>query len=407
MKKNSKYIVLLGDGMSDFPIAELGNKTPLEYAKTPNMDYLAQNGIMGLAKTVPDGMPPGSDTANLSIFGYNPEKYYSGRAPLEAINMGINLNKDDVAFRCNIVNIENSIMKDFSGNHVETELSKIIIEELNKNISIENIEFFPGVSYRNIIVWRNYPYFNITETVPPHDIQDKKTSDYNPIGDGSDILNSLIKKSTEIITSSRKIQEAKLKFKGLPSSIWIWGGGKKPEIDTLNKRFGLNGYTISAVDLIHGIGRAAGLSPLHVNGATGYIDTNYHGKADALLKEIKNVNYIYLHVESPDESGHEGNLEHKLKSIEDFDKHIVGRVIEGMKKYSDYTLLLMPDHPTPISLKTHTDDPVPFCLFKSTGIPEKYKDKHTDTYNENSASSTGLYIDKGYKLIEFMINGKI
>ncbi|MCP4136071.1 MAG: cofactor-independent phosphoglycerate mutase [bacterium] len=406
MNKDRKFIILVGDGMADFPIESLGNITPLEAAKTPNMDYLAQNGVVGLARTVPAGMPPGSDTANLSIFGYNPKECYTGRAPLEALNIGIELGPKDVAFRCNLVNLAESTMEDFSGGHIENEYAALIIEEIANNISIPGIEFYPGVSYRNIVVWRDYPYKNIPGTIPPHDITGKETGPYVPQGEGAGRLNELMNMAREIITKSERIQKAAARYKGTATAIWLWGGGTKPSVETLNSRFGLEGYTISAVDLIHGIGKAAGLSSLHVDGATGYIDTNYEGKTRALLDNINTVNYTLLHVEAPDESGHQGNLEHKLKAIEDFDQKIVGPVLEGMNDFDDYTILFLPDHPTPISLKTHTPDPIPFCIYNKNGRAVKNLEaKQVSGYSEKEAESSGLVLEDGYRLIELMING--
>jgi 2,3-bisphosphoglycerate-independent phosphoglycerate mutase len=404
---DKKILILIGDGMADYPIDELGGKTPLEYADIPNMDKLAKDGIFGLTKTVPDGMSPGSDTANLSIFGYDPKNYYTGRAPLEALNMNIELGPSDVAFRCNLVNIENNIMKDYSAEQIDSEFTKIVISELSKNNKMRDIELHPGVSYRNILVWRNYPFDNIAATIPPHDISGKEISEYLPKGSGSEELRSMIEASQGVIRKSEKIMKGSSNYRGNPSSIWLWGGGRKPAIDTLQQRFGLHGYTISAVDLIHGIGKADGLKELPVKGATGYIDTNYTGKAEALLKAIKDSNFIFLHVEAPDESGHEGNYKHKLKAIEDFDSKVVGRVVDGMKEYDDYVILVMPDHPTPVRLKTHTAEPVPFCIYSSKGLYGFKKSPGNISYTEKMAQSTGNFVEKAHTLLEIMIKGGI
>lgn len=403
-----KYIVLLGDGMADIPIPELGNKTILEYAHIPNMNYLASKGITGLTKTVPQGMAPGSDTANLSIFGYNPVESYTGRAPLEAISMGIDLGPDDAAFRCNIINATDNKMQDFTASHIDSSLSEIVIDQISQSISYKDIEFYSGVSYRNLMVWRNYPYKSISETVPPHDIQGKATKGYLPSGEGSDKLKDLMNRAREIIASSSEITKAMSNLQGTPESIWLWGGGKKPAIKTLRERFGLHGYTISAVDLIHGIGKAAGLEPILVDGATGYIDTNYEGKASALISSIKKCNHVFLHVEAPDESGHEGSIEKKLKSVEDFDKKIVGPVLEAMEQYNNFSILLMPDHHTPISVKTHTADPVPFTIYsKGCLLENKYNQFNAPFYNEKAAKNTGLFIESAHKLVEIIINDSL
>ncbi|MGL4369605.1 MAG: cofactor-independent phosphoglycerate mutase, partial [Spirochaetota bacterium] len=369
MDNGKKYIVLLGDGMADEPLSELGNRTPLEAAETPNMDRLASQGITGLARTVPQGLSPGSDTANLSIFGYNPKKFYTGRAPLEALNMGIELGDNDAAFRCNIVFTENGIMSDFTSHHIDTRLSDIVINEMKSSCRIDGIEFYTGVSYRNIVVWRDFPYPAMPDTTPPHDITGRLTEGYLPMGKGADILREIMTRSKEIISESQAVSDARRLYDGKPESVWLWGGGRRPQIEPLTEKYGLHGCTISAVDLIHGIGRAAGLAPRPVEGATGYIDTNYEGKAAAALEALSSGdNFVFLHVESPDESGHEGNIEHKIRSIEDFDAKVVGPVLDGLSRFSDYTVLLMPDHPTPIRLKTHSSDPVPFIIYRSTGF---------------------------------------
>lgn len=408
MKTKRKYLILLGDGMADYPVPELGNRTPLEAAHTPNMDALCARGILGLVKTVPDGMAPGSDTANLSVFGYDPKKSYSGRAPLEALSMGLVLGDGDIALRCNIVNAAGGLMNSFTAGHIQSDFSKVIIDEMNRAIKIPGVEFHAGVSYRNIMVWRDYPHGDISETTPPHDIQDKETASYLPKGDGSGALVRIMEQSREIIAGSAAVREAGKKFKGNPESVWLWGGGRRPRMETLASRFGLTGYTISAVDLIHGIGKAAGLEPITVPGATGYIDTDYEGKADALLKALETADFVYLHVESPDESGHEGSLEHKMKAIEDFDSRVVGRVISGLDKFSDYAILVMPDHPTPLSLRTHTSDPVPFCMYRTGGWEDNsLKGCSGSSYSEKGGRATGLYVPEGHRLLELMINGKL
>ena len=404
-----KYIILLGDGMADTPLDSLDGKTPLEYAKTPNMDSIAQNGICGMARTVPEGMHPGSDTANLSVFGYNPAEFYTGRAPLEALSMNISLEKQDAAFRCNIVNTENGIMKEFNGGQIDTALAKIVIEEVGAHIRpYPEIELYPGVSYRNIMVWRGFPYGNLPDSTPPHDITGKETASYLPQGAGSELLLEIMGISKSVIASSNAIKEGMKKYRGVPESLWLWGGGFKPSVKPLSERFGLKGFTISAVDLIHGIGIAAGLSPCRVEGATGYLDTNYEGKAKAALDRLEEGNFVYLHVESPDESGHEGSVENKIRAIEDFDRRVVGPVLEGLKKFKNYTVLAMPDHPTPVSILTHSSDPVPFCMYRTAGWDdENFNAAAAPSYNEITAARTGLFISDGHKLIELMINGKL
>ena len=410
MEKNNdvKYVILLGDGMADLPIESLGGRTPLEYASTPNMDRLAAGGIMGMARTVPAGMQPGSDIANLSILGYDPRNFFSGRAPLEALNMGIELGPEDLAIRCNMVDIRDGVMEDFSAGHIASEFSAVIMKELDANLDVAAMEYHPGVSYRNIVVWRGYPHSTLPETTPPHDIQGEPVEPHLPRGAGADLLKDIMAKSAAIIASSGAVAEARSSFRGTPTSVWLWGCGRKPAMTTLGERFGLCGHTISAVDLVHGLGRAAGLTPIPVPGATGYIDTNYEGKARALLRALPGANFIFLHVESPDESGHEGNLEHKLRAIEDFDRKIVGPVMDGISSYRDYTVLMMPDHPTPISIRTHSSDPVPFAAYSSKGWKDTpYEGKNGPAFSEKNAAATGLFVPEGHRLIELMIHKRL
>ena len=297
-------------------------------------------------------------------------------------------------------------MSDFSANHIDSAFSRIVIDEFQKKITRPGIEFFPGVSYRHIMIWREYPYDDLPDTTPPHDIQGEAASGYYPCGTGSSVLAEIMDLSKKVIADSAAIRDARSRYQGAPVSAWLWGAGRKPTMKTLNERFGLYGHTISAVDLIHGIGRAAGLTPLCVEGATGYLDTNYTGKADALLCALDDANFVFLHVESPDESGHEGNIAHKIQAIEDFDEKVVGRVMKGLKKFDDVTLLVMPDHPTPIALRTHASDPVPFCIFREKGFAARgYRGEGVTGFNEVSASGTGIHIEEAHRLIEIMREG--
>lgn len=405
--ESPKYAVLIGDGMADLPIPSLGGKTPLEYASTPHMDRIAREGILGMARTVPEGMPPGSDVAILSIFGYDPRLAYTGRAPLEALNMGIELGANDVAIRCNMVEVRAGGMIDFSADHIESPFSEIIMRELASSIPAPDIEFHAGVSYRNIIVWRDYPHRDLPETTPPHDIQGQQVAPFLPKGTGADRLIAIMNASAGIIDTSPRIKEAAARYRGRPTSVWLWGCGRKPAIEPISKRFGFEGHTIAAVDLVHGLGRAAGLAPLVVPGVTGYLDTNYLGKTEALIQSIARCGIVFLHVEAPDESGHEGNLDHKIQAIEDFDRLVVGPVLEGLASYPDFALLVMPDHPTPISLRTHTAEPVPFAMYSSRGWNTPLFDcKRGEAFNEASAKNTGLFVE-GHRLIDVMVNRAI
>ncbi len=394
-----KIAILVGDGMADYSIDKLGGKTPLQYAHTPHMDYLAKNGICGLACTVPPGMPPGSDVANLSLFGYDPATCYTGRAPLEALNMGIDLGPGDVAFRCNIVTIEHNSMQDFSAGHIDSAFSKIVIDEIARAIQIDGIEFYAGVSYRNIMVVRNFSG-ELPVTTPPHDIQGKEIQEFMPKGAHSDLLNDIMQRAAVAIVNSKKIADAKSTFRGNPTGIWLWGGGYRPKMEPLSKLYGLHGHTIAAVDLIHGIGKAAGLTPIHVEGATGYIDTNYTGKAQACIDAMRNANFVFLHVEAPDESGHEGNLQHKLKAIEDFDAKVVGPVVNMLNRYNNFTVLVMPDHPTPLSLRTHVSDPVPFVIYS----PDRNVSHNCKGFNEVDAGNTGIVVKRAHELLGMIVH---
>ena len=389
-----KYIILLGDGMSDYPLTDLGGKTPLQAAKTPNMDYLAAHGSVGLAKTVPAGLPPGSDIANLSVFGYNPVECYTGRAPFEAASIGVALHKDDVAMRCNLVTLENGAaglyMKDFSAGHIKTEQATKIIQHLGAELSSDEFKFYPGVSYRHLLVWKGGN--ERIKTTPPHDITGKEISPFLPSGNGQE-------KIIKLMTDSQKLLANNL-INPAATSIWLWGQGKGPKMQTYQEKFGLSGSVISAVDLMKGIGIYAGLDVINVPGATGWIDTNYRGKAEFALRSLAVKDFVYVHVEAPDEAAHNGMLNEKIKAIEAFDELVVGTILKNAAKLGDFKILVLPDHPTPISLKTHTSDPVPFVLYDSRHT----RDSGIKSYDEDSAKGSGLFVEDGFKLMEMMTN---
>ena len=397
-----KYIVLLGDGMSDEKLAQLGGKTPLQAAKTPNMDFMAKRGRIGLARTVPAGFPPGSDVANLSVFGYDPRSCYTGRSPLEAASMGVELGADDVAFRINLVNLEaranTLLMKDYSAGHISTEEGRELVIALQNELGSDEFRFYPGISYRHLLVWRGGNE-QITAT-PPHDITGQSILDYLPSGDGADRLINLMNAS-QLVFHNHPQYKRRLEAGKLPAnSVWFWGQGKAPLMETFSTKFGLSGAVISAVDLVRGIGVYAGLEIIKVEGATGYIDTNYRGKAEAALEALARSDYVYLHVEAPDEASHSGNLEHKLKAIEDFDAEVVGVVLEGVKKFGEFRILCTPDHPTPVARMTHTGDPVPFILYSG----EQDEKPGVAGYDEDSAKASGLFLDEGFRLMALMKN---
>ena len=401
-----KYVVLLGDGMSDYPLSEKGAKTPLQLSHIPCMDSLAQQGAFGLVKTIPDGMPPGSDVANLSVMGYDPARYYSGRAPIEAASIGVKLGEHDIAFRCNLVTLsgdaEHVCMADYSAGHISTDDAGVIINALKQELDSPDITFYRGVSYRHLVVWKNG--MDKMQTTPPHDITGKNISSYLPQGEGSKKLLELMERARKIIPalpiSQKKIQQGKKPA----NAIWLWGQGRSLSIPTFREKYGLTGAVISAVDLVKGLGISAGLSSIDVPGATGYLDTNYEGKAWAALDALKAVDFVYLHVEAPDEAGHKGNIDEKIKAIEDFDRRVVKLVIEGLRdKYADYRVLVLPDHPTPIAIKTHASDPVPFVLFSSQDSTKSAK--QSVGFNEKDASASGLFIESGWELMDRFIRG--
>lgn len=394
-----KYIILLGDGMPDYPIKELGDKTPMEYAKTPNMDFIAKNGTVGSVKTIPDGFPPGSDVSNLSILGYDPAKYYTGRAPLEAASIGVKLLPTDIAFRCNLVTLKPNdselIMEDFSAGHISTEEARELISAIDKKLGTDEIKFYSGVSYRHLMVWKNGS--SNLKLTPPHDISGKNIKSYIPQGDRANILIGLMNSSQMVLSNHKINKERKNNGKNPANSIWLWGHGKAPAMPALKERFGLTGSIIAAVDLMKGIGIYAGLTPIDVPGATGYIDTNYEGKADYALKELEKKDFVYLHVEAPDEAAHNGSLENKIKAIEDFDKRVVGRILEGIKKFKEYRILVVSDHPSPISIKTHSSERVPFAIYPAKG------GRGATAFSEKIVSNPSIKFEKGHGLIEFFI----
>lgn len=396
-----KYIILLGDGMSDEPIAELGGKTPLEVAKTPNMDRMSQIGKTGLAATVPDGYPPGSDVANLSVFGYNPSDCYTGRSPLEAASMGVDLAPEDVAFRLNFVWLEahygKLYMGDFSAGHISTVEAKLLIETFQQELGGDEFDFYPGVSYRHLMVWRNGKD-KLTFT-PPHDISTYSIEDYLPQGDGANVLLDLTN-SAQMLLNNHPVNNQRVAERKLPAnSIWFWGHGRKPVMETYQERFGLSGSVISAVDLIRGIGVNAGLDIIHVPGATGYIDTNYLGKAEYAIASLKNRDFVYVHVEAPDEASHGGLLKEKIEAIENFDRDVVGTVLNRLDEIGDCRILVTPDHPTPVQKRTHTSDPVPFILFDS----RQTLGSKAVAYSEAEAKRSGELIP-GYQLLSLMMD---
>lgn len=398
-----KYIVMLGDGMADYPVEALGGKTPLEVAKKPMMDMLAKYGKLGLVKTVPDGMKPGSDVANLSAMGYDPLKCYTGRSPLEAISMGIEMNDTDVAFRCNVVtlsdevNYEDKTMVDYSSDEISSEEAKELILAVQEGLGDEIRTFFPGISYRHCMIWKEGPVG--LDLIPPHDISDKPVQGHLP---KDEIILDLMKKSYDIL-KNHPINIAR-KERGLNpgNSIWLWGEGTKPQIGNFKELYKKHGAVISAVDLLKGIGIGAGMDVIEVEGATGTVETNFDGKAEAAIKTLleDGNDFVYIHVEAADECGHHGDVEGKVRSIELIDEKILVPLLGALNDADEnYRILLLPDHPTPLALKTHVSDPVPYVLFDS----KKMTESGIETYTEETAKSTGVYFEKGYMLLKKLL----
>jgi 2,3-bisphosphoglycerate-independent phosphoglycerate mutase len=399
-----KFIILQGDGMADYPLEVLGGKTPLEAANTPNMDWLAARGVFGLAHVIPKGFPPGSDVGNMSIMGYDPALYHTGRSPLEAASMGVALGPKDIAFRCNLVTFggsaDDSVMEDFTAGHINTEEAREIIGDIAATLAGDGIEFFPGVSYRHLMVWRDGQ--EKMETTPPHDITDKKISGYLPKGDGAERLLKLMAASQAVLADHSVNKRRQANGQRTATSIWLWGQGRAPALPPLTKRFGIKGGVISAVDIIHGLGVYAGLERIDVPGITGFLDTNFRGKGEYGVRSLEKNDFVFIHVEATDEAGHMGDVEKKIQALEDFDEKVVGTVLKGMAHRKDWRVLLMPDHPTAIALKTHVSEPVPFVLYS----PQEPRNNGNVGYNENDAAKTGIIAKKAFKLMDALIEGR-
>lgn len=401
-----KYIVLIGDGMSDYPMVSKGGKTPLQISHIPCMDSLAQKGALGLVKTIPEGMDPGSDVANLSVMGYDPAKFYFGRAPIEAASIGVELSERDVAFRCNLVTLSEKdgdlYMDDYSAGHISTDDAAVIVNALKEKFDSEDITFYPGVSYRHLMVWGQGE--DRMKTTPPHDITGRKIDEFLPHSKGSSRIRDLMERVRDVL-SSLEINREKVRNGMKPANaIWLWGQGRALKIPQFPEKYGLSGSVISAVDLIKGLGISAGLSSIDVPGATGYLDTNYEGKAQAAINALESVDFVYLHVEAPDEASHKGSFEEKVQAIEDFDAKVVKVVMDGLgEKFSEYRIMVLPDHPTPLSIKTHASDPVPFAIYSSED--REKKGKEGIGYNEKDAEGTGLYVANGWELMDKFIKG--
>jgi 2,3-bisphosphoglycerate-independent phosphoglycerate mutase len=362
-----KYLILVGDGMGDLPLAELDGRTPLQAAATPNMDRLAREGVLGLTQTVLPGKEPGSDTANMSLLGYDPAIYHTGRSPIEAAAMGVDLAPGEIAFRCNLVTLDHAagktVMDNYSAGHIDSETAARLIETLDRELGREGLRFYAGVSYRHLLVWKDGPLG--AATVPPHDRSGQSVDDVLNGGGGLELVAELTRASWPLLKGHPANSERLAQGKPAANSIWLWGQGTKPSFTTYQERFGLSGVAVSAVDLIKGLGVLAGLYPVEVPGATGWLDTNYEGKVAAALAGLEQGQVAYVHVEAPDEASHGGDLKLKLQAIEDFDRQAVGPLLQGLAQVGPHRVLLATDHFTPISTRTHGTQPVPYVLWDS------------------------------------------
>lgn len=393
-----KYIIVLGDGMADEPMEELNGKTVLESASTPYMDKISKKAEIGLAKTIPEGMKPGSDTANLAVLGYNPKQYYTGRSPLEALSIGVAMDDDDIAIRCNIVTLsdddlpyEEKTIIDHSSSEISTKDAEVLLRAVREVLEDETYQYYLGTSYRHCTIWKGG---KVVELTPPHDIPGRVIGGYLP---EDEKLREMMKKSYEILNHHPLNEERAKKGLNKANSLWFWGAGTKPVLDSFEEKYGKKGAMISAVDLLKGIAVGAQMRNIEVDGADGTLETNYEGKASAAVKAVteEGSDFVYIHVEAPDEMGHQGSIERKIKAIENLDERVIGPVFEKMNELGeDFRLLVMPDHPTPIRTRTHSSEPVPYLLYDSTAEAE-----HTWNYNEKEAKESGNYLDEGYKLI--------
>lgn len=395
-----KYLVVLFDGMADYPVPELGGKTPLEAADTPNIDRLAKTATVGLVKSVDDGMKPGSDVANLSILGYDPKKYYTGRSPLEAGSIGIDMKTTDVSLRCNLVtltdetNYEDKTILDYCADDISSEDAEVLVKYLAENLNNDEFTFYNGVSYRHCLIWDNGTT-EVGTLTPPHDITGKPIKEYIPTHPNAAKLYDLMKKSYDLLKDHPLNLERIKNGKRPANSIWLWGEGVRAQLDDFKEKYGLKGSMISAVDLLKGIGKFAGMNVVQVDGVTGYIDTNFEGKAQAAIEEFKNgQDFVYIHVEAPDECGHRNEIDNKVKAISIIDKVILGPVTEYLRSQGDFKVLVTPDHATPLSLMTHTNDPIPFFIYDSTK-----ECAGVEGFCERTAKETGLFIQPGYTIM--------
>ena len=392
----TKYVIIIPDGAADEPLEQFAGQTVLEAAEIPNMDKISTLGRQGLVQTVPEGIEPGSDVAQMSLLGYDPKRYYSGRAPIEAVARNIKLSLEDWVFRCNLVTIADGKMADHSAGHISTIEAGNLIKELAEQLGNEQVTFHTGVSYRHLLVFKGIDFD--VQTYPPHDYIGKAIEKILPRGKGADLLIDLMARSQQLFANHDINKVRRDLGENQVSSIWLWGQGKKAQMERFQKRFGIKGAAITAVDLVRGLAKLIGFDLIDVPGATGFVDTNYQGKAAAAIEALEKYDIVFVHIEAPDEASHNGNAEMKKKAIEQVDKHIVGPVLEALQKYESWRILVMPDHPTPVRTCAHSAEPVPFAMAGTniSGILHS-------TFGETNAAKSGFRIDNGFELMEYFL----
>ncbi|HOB86253.1 MAG TPA: cofactor-independent phosphoglycerate mutase [Bacillota bacterium] len=401
-----KYVIVLADGAADYPVQQLGGRTPLQAAATPTLDYMAQRGEMGLVRTVPPGLAAGSDIANLSVMGYDPRRYYSGRSPFEAASMGVEMQPGDVSFRCNLVTLSDDEpysgkrMLDYCAGQISSDEARELIAELNEALATEKIRFYPGVGYRHLILWREGPYD--WQFTPPHDISGQVIEPFLPRGREKEVILELMVKSHRLLKDhpvNRKRGERGL---NPANSIWVWGEGRRPQLPSFAEKYGVRGAVISAVDLVKGIGICAGLESIPVEGADGTLNTNFAGKARAAVEALLNgLDFVFVHLEAPDECGHRGEIENKVRSLELIDQQLVREIMEGLAEAGvNFKLMFLPDHPTPLALGTHTGDPVPFLIYRSGAADVK----PGLSFDEAAAGKSSCFVEEGFKLMDYFLD---